>query len=169
MRDRLPLGMNKEQTMHEWTAIKILLTLAFGAIAACSPERTCAPGSTQRCHCADGATGAQSCTTDGTRWDLCACAKPATEAPDGPVVQHGAVEPGALQRAATDIPESPNPASGQPLGGRCAVDRQCLSGECKGFKCVKKVGTKAPLGARCVVDGDCESLECKGFRCIVRN
>ncbi len=56
----------------------------------------------------------------------------------------------------------------QPLGGRCAVDRQCQSSECKGLKCVRKTTRKAPLGASCWFDGDCESLECKRLKCVKR-
>ena len=178
--------------MRAW----LILLVAFGfGLGACGKERVCDPGSTQQCLCADGAQGAQSCAGDGDRWEACACSKgsstqnsahvlapdPAPEAPAASnqpaAVQPGAAapaKPGAVSSAGAqaagtgDEKPSEQGPTGSPLGARCLVDRDCASGECKGFKCIQKTGVKAPLGASCVVDGDCESLECKGFKCIPR-
>lgn len=169
----------------------ILLVAFTLGIAACSTERVCAPGSTQQCMCTDGAKGAQSCASDGEQWGACTCSKGAAAqgtaqvltpdtpaAPNQPVVaQPGVASPSKPLAAPTtgvqpsstgaDTPVAQEPA-GSPLGARCLVDRDCSSGECKGFKCITRTSVKAPLGASCVVDGDCASLECKGFQCVPR-
>ena len=51
------------------------------------------------------------------------------------------------------------------LGASCAFDGQCLSRECKGFKCIPQSRLNK-LGAACAVDGQCLSGECKGFKCV---
>lgn len=174
---------------------KVLILGLVCGLVSCSSEQVCAPGSTQQCLCTDGAHGAQPCASSGDRWESCTCTKgapvqgsPQTLAPDPPGVpvatanQPAAAQPGIAPPAktaaatptttqtasgGTEAPAAQEPA-GSPLGARCLVDRECSSGECKGFKCVPGVGAKAPLGASCVVDGDCASLECKGFKCVPR-
>lgn len=159
--------------MHNWIAVILMIT--FSVLGACSREQVCVPGATQRCICADGAAGAQSCATDGALWGTCACSKTVADPPTIAPVATGPVPPAPIALTSTPSP-SPRPApepestaAGQPLGAGCVVDRECASGECKGFKCIPSVKAKGPLGARCVVDGDCASLECKGFRCVRRN
>lgn len=176
--------------MRTW--LFLLVAFCCGPLA-CAKDKVCDPGSTQPCLCSDGAHGAQACADDGDRWQACACTKASSPqggaqalTPDPPGAAPPANQPAAAQPGAAPArsPVSPSasaqPASngnekpsvqapaGSPLGARCIVDRDCSSGECKGFKCVPKVGMKAPLGASCVVDGDCESLECKGFKCAPR-
>ena len=46
-------------------------TLAFVALS-CS-NQTCSPGSFQYCKAAEGCTGLQTCSADGSEWGLCDC------------------------------------------------------------------------------------------------
>jgi hypothetical protein len=175
--------------------LMILLAAFAVGLVACSEEKVCAPGATQQCLCGDGGHGVQSCAGEGDRWEACACSKgsgtqgsaqvlspdppgvapaattqPAAAQPGAPAPAKPVTSPAASAQATSGGNETPGAQvpAGSPLGARCMVDRDCSSGECKGFKCIQKVGTKAPLGASCVVDGDCESLECKGFKCVQR-
>jgi hypothetical protein len=164
------LAMITEPFRRYWATLVLVISLC--ACNACSREQVCAPGATQKCVCPTGTDGAQSCSTDGARWETCACSIPATDnsaaqgAAESPSPDATAARPVSPPRGTVNTPT--NPTGGQPLGARCAVDRDCSSAECKGFKCVPLTRPKAPLGARCIVDGDCASLECKGFKCVPR-
>jgi hypothetical protein len=54
------------------------------------------------------------------------------------------------------------------LGSACTFDGQCLSKECKGFRCIPQSRLNK-LGAGCAVDGQCLSGECKGLKCVSIN
>jgi len=64
-----------EHFMHNGRLRSSLLiltwTLAFVAFG-CS-NQTCSPGSYQYCNAAEGCTGVQSCSADGSQWGLCDC------------------------------------------------------------------------------------------------
>ena len=54
----------------------------------------------------------------------------------------------------------------QKLGAACLRDNDCLSRECKKFRCVPRVKRLKSLGESCWFDGDCGSGECKEFKCV---
>jgi hypothetical protein len=54
----------------------------------------------------------------------------------------------------------------QKNGAACLRDNDCISRECKGFRCVDSVKRLKSLGESCWFDGDCRSRECKGFKCV---
>jgi len=64
-----------EHFMHNGRLRSSLLiltwTLAFVALS-CSSQ-TCSPGSYQYCNAAEGCTGLQTCSADGSEWGLCDC------------------------------------------------------------------------------------------------
>lgn len=54
----------------------------------------------------------------------------------------------------------------QKNGAACLRDNDCISRECKRFRCVERVKRLKSLGESCWYDGDCQSGECKGFKCV---
>lgn len=69
------------------------------------PKALCAPGSTQACVCPGGGQGAQSCASDGARWEACTCAASAQPAAVAATAS-GAADPSA-KSPSTDEDSSP--------------------------------------------------------------
>lgn len=94
------------------TFIGSTLLFAISILAGCSTDHVCAPGATQECLCVDAPRGVQACSSDGARWETCACSKSAN-ATAQPVVRGAATpEPVAVMQGVVPQPSIPEPAIG---------------------------------------------------------
>lgn len=90
----------------------------------------CAPGATQRCACANGASGAQVCDDDGARWGDCTCVGGEDAGPQ-PTVDAG-LGCGARARCGDQCVDTQNdPSHCGGCGLVCGAGQRCVGARCQ--------------------------------------
>ena len=111
----------------------LLLVLAGGLAGGCELKQNCSPGTTQRCACAGGMQGVQTCDSTGQLWGACLSCL----APDARVDVQGLTFP---DRGPDQRPDAPP---------RDACKPQCAKAECGPDGCGGSCGNCSIAGTVC--------------------
>lgn len=117
--------------------MKRFFLVAFLLVGCSQQQKVCESGSTQKCVCVDGRSGAQSCSVDGSGWASCRCTASVVDG-GAEAISEGSAEKETARTCYDDKD--------------CEYNEHCIRGVC-----VLPTGGSRPVGGDCTKDGDCQA------------